>query len=345
MKMLVDAINQAYNIYGPLTSSEIMKIISGLVTEGDPVNNNTQLLAFMNKSFPSVNISSTQEAFNNVINREDVRNYTRDGVTYYGVTVDGDIWINPEVHNSQSELFNTSIHEFGHVWTNYLQTTEKGREIYKKGTELVMQTQLYKKQLRKFNGDVKRAVNETMAILIANKGEDIASASLISKFKNWLQGMWTYIKSQFKMSKDLTVSDIENMTLDTFLGTALADIFSGKEIKLTDKQLIQLKNPDVMFSSTDSIIDIVNKGRQQGISDASIKSVLQSRGFKATDINEALRIQVDENVTLPTEFTNVDGGAIEGFRLFNDIKTSSTNLLTLHQKVKEEQEELGPMLT
>ena len=319
-KMLVDAINQAYNIYGPLTSSEIMKIISGLVTEGDPVNNNTQLLAFMNKSFPSVNISSTQEAFNNVINREDVRNYTRDGVTYYGVTVDGDIWINPEVHNSQSELFNTSIHEFGHVWTNYLQTTEKGREIYKKGTELVMQTQLYKKQLRKFNGDVKRAVNETMAILIANKGEDIASASLISKFKNWLQGMWTYIKSQFKMSKDLTVSDIENMTLDTFLGTALADIFSGKEIKLTDKQLIQLKNPDVMFSSTDSIIDIVNKGRQQGISDASIKSVLQSRGFKATDINEALRIQVDENVTLPTEFTNVDGGAIEGFRLFNDIK-------------------------
>jgi len=319
-KMLVDAVNQAYNIYGPLTSSEIMKVISGLVTEGDPVNNNTQLLAFMNKSFPSVNISSTQEAFNNVINRQDVRNYTRDGVTYYGVTVDGDIWINPEVHNSQSELFNTSIHEFGHVWTNYLQTTEKGREIYKKGTELVMQTQLYKKQLRKFNGDVKRAVNETMAILIANKGEDIASASLISKFKNWLQGMWTYIKSQFKMSKDLTVSDIENMTLDTFLGTALADIFSGKEIKLTDKQLIQLKNPDVMFSSTDSIIDIVNKGRQQGISDASIKSVLQSRGFKARDINEALRIQVDENVTLPTEFTNIDGGAIEGFRLFNEIK-------------------------
>jgi len=319
-KMLVDALNQAFETYGALTPSEISRVISGLVTEGDPVNNNTQMLAFMNKAFPSVNISSTQEAFNNVINREDVRNYTRDGVTYYGVTVDGDIWINPEVHNSQSELFNTSIHEFGHVWTNYLQTTEKGRDIYKKGTELVMQTQLYKQQLRKFNGDVKKAVNEAMAILIANKGEDIASASLVSKFKNWLQGMWTYIKTQFKMSKDLTTTEIENMTLDKFLGTALADIFSGKEIKLTDKQLIQLKNPEVMFSSTDSIVDIVNKGRQQGISDASIKSVLQSRGFKATDINEAMRIKMDENVTLPTEFTNIEGGAIEGFRLFNTIK-------------------------
>ena len=43
--------------------------------------------------------------------------------------------------------------------------------------------------------------------------------------------MWTYIKTQFKMSKDLTTSEIENMTLDKFLGTALADIFSGKEIK------------------------------------------------------------------------------------------------------------------
>lgn len=319
-KMLVDALNQAFATYGALTPSEISRVISGLVTEGDPVNNNTQMLAFMNKAFPSVNISSTQEAFNNVISRDDVRQYTRDGQVYYGVTVDGDIWINPEVHNSQSELFNTSIHEFGHVWTNYLQTTEKGRDIYKKGSQLVMETQLYKQQLRKFNGDVKKAVNETMAILIANKGEDIASASLVSKFKNWLQGMWTYIKTQFKISKDLTTSEIENMTLDKFLGTALADIFSGKEIKLTDKQLIQLKNPEVMFSSTDSIVDIVNKGRQQGISDASIKSVLQSRGFKATDINEAMKVQVDENVTLPTEFTNIEGGAIDGFRLFNTIK-------------------------
>ena len=319
-KMLVDALNQAFATYGALTPSEISRVISGLVTEGDPVNNNTQMLAFMNKAFPSVNISSTQEAFNNVISRDDVRQYTRDGQVYYGVTVDGDIWINPEVHNNQSELFNTSIHEFGHVWTNYLQTTEKGQQIYRKGAELVQQTALYKRQLKKFNGDATKAVNETMAIMIANKGENIADASLLSKFTNWLQGMWTYIKTQFKMSKDLTTTEIENMTLDKFLGTALADIFSGKEIKLTDKQLIQLKNPEVMFSSTDSIIDIVNKGRQQGISDASIKSVLQSRGFKAKDINEAMKIKVDENVTLPTEFTNIEGGAIEGFRLFNTIK-------------------------
>ena len=319
-KMLVDALNQAFATYGALTPSEISRIISGLVTEGDPINNNTQLLAFMNKSFPSVNISSTQEAFNNVISRDDVRQYTKDGQVYYGVTVDGDIWINPEVHNTQSQLFDTSIHEFGHVWTNYLQTTEKGQQIYRKGAELVQQTALYKRQLKKFNGDATKAVNETMAIMIANKGVDIADASLLSKFKNWLQGMWTYIKTQFKMSKDLTTSEIENMTLDKFLGTALADIFSGKEIKLTDKQLIQLKNPEVMFSSTDSIVDIVNKGRQQGISDASIKSVLQSRGFKATDINEAMRIQMDENVTLPTEFTNIEGGAIAGLRLFSKIK-------------------------
>jgi hypothetical protein len=33
-----------------------------------------------------------------------------------------------------------------------------------------------------------------------------------------------------------------------------------------------------------------------------------------------MKVQVDENVTLPTEFTNIEGGAIDGFRLFNTIK-------------------------
>lgn len=69
-----------------------------------------------------------------------------------------------------------------------------------------------------------------------------------------------------------------------------------------------------------SIVDIVNTGRMQGISDVSIKMVLKGRGFDIKEINEALKIQVDDNVTLPTEFTNIEGGALDGFRLFNEIK-------------------------
>lgn len=74
--------------------------------------------------------------------------YSRGKQTVYGVTVDGDIYINPDVHNSESELFNTAIHEMGHVWTDYIQTTEQGRKIYKRGATLVKKTEEYKRQLK-----------------------------------------------------------------------------------------------------------------------------------------------------------------------------------------------------
>ena len=291
----------------------------GAVTQGD-VSNLNKLTAAMNLSFTGVNISSTQDMFNTVIETEGVKQYLRGGERIYGVTVDGDIWINPQVHNSESSLFNTAIHEMGHVWTNFLKTTKKGTDIYNKGVELVKKTREYQQQLRKFGGNEIRAAEETIAILIGNKGEDIANASLKSKFTEWLVGMWNYVKSKFKLSKDLTTDEIQDLTLDDFIGTALADIFSGQEIKMTDKQLIQLKNPEVAFRSTESMEDIIFKGRAQGISDASIKAVLKGRGFTTSDINTAMVIDLGKDINLPQEFRNIEGGVYEGLRLFTEVR-------------------------
>ena len=66
-----------------------------------------------------------------------VKKYIKKGDIIYGVTVDGDIYINPQVHNSDSELFNTAIHEMGHVWQSYLLTTPEGKKLYNKGVNLV----------------------------------------------------------------------------------------------------------------------------------------------------------------------------------------------------------------
>jgi hypothetical protein len=208
----------------------------------------------------------------------------------------------------------------GHIWTDYLQVTKKGKEIYKKGAELVQQTEEYKKQLAIFNGDVNKATNEAMAVLIGNKGQTITDAAIKSKFTEWLLGMWNYIKSQFKLSKDLTAEDIQNMKLDDFLGTALADIFSGKAIKLSDNQLKKLKNPDVAFRQSMSIHSIIETGRANGFSDASIKVVLQNRGFKARDINDAMTVQIDVFTDMPSEFGNVEGGTNVGVQLFNEVR-------------------------
>lgn len=291
----------------------------GVIANANP-SNVDKLNAFMNISFPGVVINTDANSFNNVMSQDNVTKYLKGNEIVYGVTVDGDIYINPEVHNSESALFNTSIHEMGHVWTDYLQTTEQGKKIYKQGAELVQQTDTFKTQLERFNGDVTKATNEAMAILIGNKGQTIADASVKSKFQEWLLGMWQYIQKKFKLSTDLSEQEIQDLTLDQFLGTALADIFAGKEIKMTNEQMIALKNPEAMFSSDISMESIIQQGREQFINDESIRVVLKNRGFKAKDINNAMVVNIDLTKPLPREFGNVDGGAKVGFKLFNEVR-------------------------
>lgn len=267
----------------------------GAVSNGD-VTNTQKLIAFMNNAFPSVMISTDKETFNNVMNSEGVRKFLKGGEVVYGVTVDGDIYINPDVHNSESELFNTSIHEFGHVWTDHLLSTEKGKEIYNKGVSLIKEgiqsdlklKALYNEQLKKFNGDEAKTMREVIAILIGNKGETITNASLKSKFNEWLLGMWKYISSTFKMSKDITADDLTNMTLDQFIGTALADIFSGKSLEPSGVKGKTLKNPEAAFKSDQSIDSIIKTGLANGFSDESIMKVLEKRGFDAEQIAKAM---------------------------------------------------------
>ena len=127
-----------------------------------------------------------------------------------------------------------------------------------------------------------------MAILIGNKGESITNQAIKSKWVDWLVGLYDYIKSQFKLSKDLKASDIENMTLDQFLGTALADIFKGEEIKTTPKQREQMM-ADAEFrgvSKKKIVSDFVKKARGLGYSDAAITTLLQGKGVEADLISE-----------------------------------------------------------
>jgi hypothetical protein len=258
----------------------------GAISQGI-MSNAQKLSAWINKSFPSVIMSTDAETFANVLKSDGVRVQLKGDEVVYGVTVDGDIYINPDVHNSDSALFNTTIHEFGHVWLNFLETTAEGKTLLNRGINLVKKTSEYQDQLKKFNGNQTKAANEALAILIGNRGETIVNASLKSKFQEWLLGVWKYVKDKFKLSGDLTPQEIQDLTLDQFLGTAIADLFSGKALPVGEIQLKKLKNPEAAFSKSDSIKDIVEKGRANGFSDDSIKIVLDKRGFTEQAINEA----------------------------------------------------------
>jgi len=297
------------------------------LAEGN-LSNATKLANFLNKVFPSVTISTDKVSFDTIMSQVGTEMYMRGNQIVYGVTVDGDVYINPDVHNSESDLFNTTVHEFGHVWTDYLQTSEKGRQLYQRGTQLVEDgiandenvKKIFDAQMKKYPDNRARAINETMAILIGNKGEVIVNQSVKSNFKNWLLDVFKFIKEKFKMSKDLTAEDVQNLTLDGFIETALADIFSGEEISLTEAQKKSLKNPDAMFSSTQSMQSIIQQARANGFSDAAIKQVLLNRGFRANDIKNALIVNIDVDTNLPREFANIQGGIAKGYQLFTDIR-------------------------
>jgi len=245
-----------------------------------------KFLQFINKSFPFVQFSVNQETFNKMIASPDVTPYIKNGQVIYGMTKEGKIFINPEVHKSKSDLFNTAIHEMGHVWIENLKI--QGKEIYNKGAALIKQTALYKRNLKKFDGDVTKAVDETMATLIGNKGETVINESLKEKIKNWINSVWTFVKKTFKLSKDLSPQEIQDLTLDEFLGTAITDILSGKPVKIDDKQLNTLTEnlAETMFRADDTASEIVRIGRENAFSDASIREVLKGRGFSADISND-----------------------------------------------------------
>ena len=319
---------------GTKTMSKFKSLFNGdffrMMTNNN-MNKVGQLAALMQKAFPDVVFSLTQEDFDNYIaNEPNLRLiHNKNGRVIYGVAVGNKVYINPSAHFSESEIFDTMVHEFGHVWQTFLNSTEEGKRLYNLGTMLIQDAVLedayiaktYEEQLEKFNGNEKQALREVMAILIGNKGADILNKKVSTDFKNWLFNVWSYIKKYFKMSSELTPEDISNMTLDQFLNTAMADLMSGEQlVKMTDEQLADFG----YFGETktsESIHSIIQKGRQNGFSDASIREVLKKRGFKSEDINQAMVVQVDIlTPAMPEAFGNVEGGAIEGLKLFEDVR-------------------------
>ena len=259
---------------------------------GTPIGVNTdrRFIDFIQRSFPDTNIIIDTDTFNSVMQRDGVKEYLKDGDVVYGVTVKGEIFINPEVHNTSSDLFNTSIHEMGHVWTKYIQQTPKGKILYNKGIALVKETDTYREQLKIFDGDVIKASEEAMAILIGNKGESITNQSIESKWGDWLIGLWDYVKSQFKQFKNLKIEEIQELNLQEFLGTALSDILGGNPIKLTEKQIEAMKS-DAEFSKSsllDEVNDIIKQARGLAYTEAAIEVFLKKKGVDSSIIASAL---------------------------------------------------------
>jgi hypothetical protein len=228
-----------------------------------------KLLAKLKLAFPSVTISDTVEEFNKALEDPSVKAFTRDGDVIYGFTKGNKVFLNPEIATE-----NTAIHEFAHIWMGFLR--ENNSKLLQKGFDLAKKSELYKRKLAENNNDPDLAAEETLAELIASKGEAIfLAAKDASNFKDWLNAMYTYIKTKIPGFKNLTPKQFENLTLEEFVDNSLNSLLSGKEV--TQKEVKSLK---AMFSKVNMTAEeIIRVGRANRIADAVIERYLNDNGY------------------------------------------------------------------
>lgn len=191
------------------------------------------IIGNLRTAFPEVGVFTTEQEFDEFLKQEGIRSRKdQNGNTIYGITKDGKVFLNPD-----NKSLRTPIHEFAHIWVDYLRSKasgNRGKELLNKGLQLVDGTPEYTEALEKY-GEREIALEEALVELIATKGDTIINASQKSKFKNWLNALFKYIKEKFVSTKKLFDAKkteeaefkkfIENMTIDDFMNISLADLF------------------------------------------------------------------------------------------------------------------------
>lgn len=241
------------------------------------------LVAKLRYAFPDVQVTFTKEEFDKILDEPGVRIKESEGKILYGLTKDGRIFLNPEY-----ESLNTPIHEFGHIWIDYLRSKVSGKKgdlLLARGLDLVKGTKEYNDAFKKYKNNDK-ASEEALVELIAKKGVTIIDAAKKSKFKSWMNATFKYIKDNLVRSKDISNEDIKNIDdINKFVDVGLADLFSGERMK--GKFSATEVGGVARFSLDDKMTKIIELGKQNNFSDKSIKEVLKSRGYTDEQINEA----------------------------------------------------------
>ena len=262
---------------------------SDLAFQGDrPTTVMTDLQILLGKlkfAFPDVAVATSIEEFNDILQQPGVRTKISEGKVILGMTKDGKIFLNPE-----RESLATPIHEYGHIWIDYLRSKasgEKGTALLERGLKLVENTQALKDAIAKY-GDTKLAREEALVELMATKGNTIIEASKKSQFKEWMNATFKYIKEKFTTSDELATDAIKKMSLDEFINTGLADLFKGKAVSTKFDAAKESKGMMPRFELGDDVAAFIKQARGQGISEAAIKTALRRRGVDVDVIASAI---------------------------------------------------------
>ncbi len=245
-----------------------------------------KVIARIKKTFPTVSVIEDSKQFNEIASRPDVRKRLSNGTTIYAITTDGKIFINPQLSNLE-----TPIHEFGHIWIDFLGSKEsgkKGTDLLNRGFELIEGTKQLEESIKK-NGDTKLAREEALVSLIADKGASILNASKKANFKDWLSTTFRFIKDKMLTFTQVKNKEIKNLSIDDFTDIAIGDLFAGKELSKKFDAAKQPAAETIRFQKDDKISSFVKKAKSQGVSENVIRKVLKDKGIDSKTIDAALK--------------------------------------------------------
>ena len=305
------------------------------------------LAAKLRFAFPDVTVSRTKEEFDRVLQEEGVRTKESEGKIILGMTKDGKIYLNPE-----SDSLATPIHEFGHIWIDFLRSKasgKKGDALLSKGLSLVEGTKALQQAIAKY-GDNALAREEALVELMATKGETIINKSKKKEFMNWLNSLFKYVKEFFITSEQFFKGTdfeqrLKEITLDDFINIGLADLLKGEPISSKFKAKDAADSPKARSSKAQRLAP---NGKPSNLSEAQWNQV-RTPEFKKwfgdweNDPENASKV-VDENgeplvmyhgsPSVDIESFDIDKGVRQksGLREFANYFTSNKKLADLYRK-------------
>jgi hypothetical protein len=239
----------------------------------------------------------------------------------YGVTKNGMVYINPSVHKTDEAMYNTLIHEFGHLWLNYIKVHNK--TLYKKGISLAMEMEDVKSG--------KKSAEEMLAVLIGDKGQSYILEAAEERRKatgkrytNFIGEFYDMLRKTFRFLRGMSDNEIESLTMDEFIGGALSDLFSGVPIPLDASAFEATFSTEPQFRETESVYEMVSRARIEGYKDSEIARMLE-KSLPATPdrkdiIIDALRVMpFDLFNEFPDSFKNVPGGLVQGQAILTSV--------------------------
>ena len=316
-----------------------------------------ELLKLLSLAFPTIKVVIDKAKFEAEIKKPEVKRRIVRGHTVYGFNrKNKTIFINP---NDKS--FEIAIHEFSHPWLDYLHSPiskEQGTRLLRQGIKLVKtdpQGKRYYTEAKRTYGDKKTEAGyeiagiEALADYIADEGgkfsraveEDVKKNKPENALVRWIKRFWAYIKKvlsgTFKKNKkgdrESTMPEgeaLEKMSLQAFARMALGDLLGGQEVNPEFKpeehgQVALFSQREETLSFDSDVNLIIQRARERGIPDASIKKVLKDRirftdvNYTAADVDAAMKFTLDETKAIPQVFANMEGGFFAGMSLFQDV--------------------------